>query len=399
MPNKRNFLNEIKTLDDIEEVENEIIKTGKNIINISHWNPSMFFYSQFPDKKVQFGGLPEFHNYVYSYYLDEQTKSSVKEKLGDLSDFRECLITPSGTISIQCLLDFAKNHLNIRNLVIINPSYFSVHHACRRLKIPTQELDLNRDRNESNEAFLLNRSKLAGLLTNLKRSKSNYGLWVTNPIYSAGIAYTKEDIEFLKNLLKSHPHLYIFADESFSFSSCELLRDFYSMPNFFSIHDPWKQLCLNGYKFSVISYNRTYQKHFEEWADILYGSLPSSSTLGISLFISPFFDEYKQIANDFYQKRLKELDERYGKQLSFTFDRNAHGPYTSCYFSAKNFNLLSSANRFRPLISQTGLSLIPNERNRFPSKLGFSFRINLAKYDGDTFWENFDKLWKYIDNL
>ena len=396
MSNKKNFLNEIKTLDDIEEVENEMNKAGKNVINISHWNPSVFFYKQFPNMAAQLGGLPEFHNYVYSYYLDEQTKSSVKQKLGDLSDFRECLITPSGTISIQCLLDFAKNHLNIRNLVIVNPSYFSVHYACRRLKIPLQEVDMVRERNES---FMLNRNKLASLLTNLKRSKSNYGLWITNPVYSAGISYSKEDIDFLKNLLKSHSHLYIFADESFSFNSSELLRDFNSMPNFFSIHDPWKQLCLNGYKFSVISYNRTYQKHFEEWADILYGSLPASSVLGISLFTSSDFDNYKRIANDFYDCRLKELDERYGKQRSFTFDRNAHGPYTSCYFSAKNFNLLSTADKFHPLISQTGLSLIPNQRNRFPSNLGFSFRINLAKYDGDSFWENFDKLLKYIGNL
>lgn len=115
--------------------------------------------------------------------------------------------------------------------------------------------------------------------------------------------------------------------------------------------------------------------------------------------MSPTFDKYSKIANDFYNKRLNELEERYRNQPSFSFDRKAYGPYTSCYFSAKNYNLLSSAEKFRPLISQTGLSLIPNERNRFPSNLGFSFRINLAKYDGEVFWDNFDKLWKYIDSL
>lgn len=399
MPNKRNFLNEIKTLDDIEEVENEISKTGRNIINISHWNPSTFFYKEFTDMcnvNANFGGLPEFHNYVYSYYLDEHTKSSIKQKLGDLSSSRECLITPSGTISIQCLLDFAKYHLKIHNMVIINPSYFSVHHACRRLNIAVQEVEMVRTPNGD---FMLNRNKISGIFTKLKKQKFNYGLWITNPIYCSGVTYTKEDIDFLKSLFRTHSRLSVFADESFAYSSSELLRDFNAHLNFFSIHDPWKQLCLNGYKFSTISYNRMYQKHFEEWADILYGSLPSSSVWGISLFVSSTFDKYKQIANNFYEKRLRELDQLYGKQQSFSFDRKSQGPYTSCYFSAKNYSLLSSAVGFLPLISQTGLSLIPNERNRFPSNLGFSFRINLAKYDGDAFWENFDKLWKYINNL
>lgn len=396
MPNRKNFLNEIKTLDDIEAIQNEITQTGKNIINISHWDPSTFFYDQFPDMETNLGQVQKFHNYIYSYYLDQPTKSLVKKKLGDVSDFRDCLITPSGTISIQCLLDFAKNHLNIHNIIIINPSYFSVHYACKRLNITVQETEIVRNQNGS---FALNKSKLVGQLNKLKKSRTNYGLWITNPIYSAGITYTKDDIEFLKNLFKSHPRLSVFADESFSFSTNELLREFSTIQNFFSIHDPWKQLCLNGYKFSVISYSGAYQKHFEEWADILYGSIPSSSVLGISLFVSPTFDKYSKIANDFYYNRLIELEKRYGNRKSFSFDKKAHGPYTSCYFSAKNYHLLSSAEKFRPLISQTGLSLIPNERNRFPNNLGFSFRINLAKYDGETFWENFDKLWEYIDSL
>ncbi len=274
MSNKKNFLNEIKTLDDIEEVENEMNKAGKNVINISHWNPSVFFYKQFPNMAAQLGGLPEFHNYVYSYYLDEQTKSSVKQKLGDLSDFRECLITPSGTISIQCLLDFAKNHLNIRNLVIVNPSYFSVHYACRRLKIPLQEVDMVRERNES---FMLNRNKLASLLTNLKRSKSNYGLWITNPVYSAGISYSKEDIDFLKNLLKSHSHLYIFADESFSFNSSELLRDFNSMPNFFLFMirgNSYVLMAINSQLLVIIGHTKNILKSGQIYYMVAFPPLP-----------------------------------------------------------------------------------------------------------------------------
>lgn len=398
MSNRKNFLNEIKTLDDIEEVEREFEKKGLDVTNVSHWNPSLYFFDKIlkPELGDHFFGLPDTHKYAYSYYLDETTKSLIRKGIGDETDNRECLITPSGTISIQCLLDFAKYRLKIHDIIVINPSYFSVHHSCRRLNINVQEIDMIRGHDN---IFQINKSKLNSMLDSLKRKQANYGLWITNPIYSAGASYSQGDINYLLDLLEHHNRLHIFADESFAYSSCELLRDFSKMNRFFSIYDPWKQLCLNGLKFSVISYSQDYQKHFEEWADVIYGSLPSSSLLGISLYTSGTFSDYKKSVNQFYDDRLKELSERYGKKASFSFDTAIHGPYTSCYFSAKNFNLLSSSEKFRSLISYTGLSLIPNERNRYPVKCGFSFRVNLAKYDGSQFWENFDKLWEYINNL
>ena len=385
-------------MDDIEAIENEITRSGKTVINISHWNASRLFYRQILSSETNhdFFVSSEAHDYIYSYYLDNPTKSSIQKRIGDESNIRECLITPSGTISIQCLLDFAKNYLSISDMVIINPSYFTVHHACKKLNINTQEIDIMRG---GDNKFSVNRNKVSSILNNLKRKKKNYGLWLTNPIYSSGVSYSEEDIAYFKTLLRQDPKLHMFSDESFAYSSCELLRQFSDSKRFFSIHDPWKQLCLNGYKFSVITYFPEYQKHFEEWADILYGSLPASSIFGISLFTSEAFNNYKEAANNFYNERLKELDERYGEKEFFSFDKNTHGPYTSCYFSAKNFNLLSSVERFKPLIAKTGFSLIPNERNRFPAKAGFSFRINLAKYDGETFWNNFDYLWNYINNL
>lgn len=102
-----------------------------------------------------------------------------------------------------------------------------------------------------NGSFLLNRNRLVGQLTKLKKLKSNYGIWITNPIYSAGITYTKEDLEFLRNLFKSHPRLNVFADESFSFSSSELLRDFSTTQNFF-------QFTIHGNSFvSMVTNSRS----------------------------------------------------------------------------------------------------------------------------------------------
>lgn len=137
-------------------------------------------------------------------------------------------------------------------------------------------------------------------------------IWLTNPIYNTGIYYLKEDIEFLKSKIPSR--ILILCDDCFSANGHELIKNFGGHSNFISIHDPLKQIMVNGLKFSCILYPVKYERLFEQWSDIICGSLSYSTVQSIDFFNSSDFNRIQFQLHQHFQDmngKLQKLLEQF----------------------------------------------------------------------------------------
>lgn len=291
---------------------------------------------------------------------------------------------PSGTTAINCVLKLLIEQ-NIKTIIALPPYYFTLTHSCDSTKSIYLDV-LENAYIDKNHTICINRAVVERKIRALVQANRsfNYALWITNPIYCSGHHYTEEEIQFFSRLLESNSNLFLIADECLAYNSKEVLRKLCNHKRFISILDPWKQICLNGYKFSVIDYHIDHKNFVDNWSDILSGSLPYSSFVGLTSFVKQHdvFLEHKNNANNFFSDIISEIRNGNMKEY-FLLSDNTYGPYISCYIKKLSPHFLTTKN-IEMIIKETGCSLIPNVRNTYPSVLGCSFRINLARFDRNT---------------
>lgn len=245
------------------------------------------------------------------------------------------------------------------------PSYFSLTHACRRFGLTLNRAYLKR----SNGGFTLPPAN-----SSIWREPSV--LWLTNPVYGAGVYLSKADVLFISGLLKSG--WTVVADECLALPGQELIRMLGEHKNFVSIYSPHKSVCINGIKFSVVLFSRKHLAFMERWADVWYGGLGCSSSLAIIHFLSANFDSYQSIFLRSIARQRKIVDQLCTKSYVET-DAKAKGHFVSCYFPTLSSRLGNSRMFLEKLVNSTGGSVISGNRSRFGREFGFSFRVNLAR--------------------
>lgn len=360
----------IRELDDLtfldrlsEEYE---ARYGVAPFHLSHWDPSQETVNALLHKL----DLPRpsmIAPYIFSYDLDLQ--SAIVSKLGSDDRSRSCFIVPNGTSAIFFAMWWLKAN-GVTDLLVICPCYFSVLHSCRVLGMRYSLIYAERNHQQwklSHEAIL------QGL-----RDRQRYtALWITNPLYNTGVYWSLSETHFLNELLDGG--LRLVMDECNVPLGCEVTRHLLPSANLLSLHSPHKSLCLNGVKFAVLIFDYQHGSFFTQWSDVVVGGLGLSSYAAVLHFLSDNFD----IVQRFFLDRIASARRRVAQTVAEAGSKCNLDASTSGYLITAYAPHLPDrglgADFVRKLIFESGATMIPGYRNHFDPRVGFSFRLNLAR--------------------
>lgn len=377
-------IQELLDLEDIEENEMQYYKKyGYYPFNVSTWNPTKYFSQTYLKKRIQLNPF-DYIPYLYSYELDKTKLYTTKTKLGGDDSFG-CLITNTGTSAIS-LVTSVLHAIGIKNILVICPVYYAALYNFLQKGINIIKLYIEIVEFE----YQLPQDQIMDKIHQVD------AIWLTNPVYNTGMNYSIKDIEFLKSNIPSN--IQIICDDCFAPNGQELVRYFYGCSNYISIHDPLKQIMINGLKFACILYPRQYEHVFEQWSDIICGSLSYSTVQSMDFFNSEGFDNihihlsahFKELNNV-----LLELIDRFpkfylGKQM---YDSHMH----MCIASGLAADYLQDKDKMYSFMQETGSSIIPGNRFHFPNSCGFSFRINMGR-ESKEFWDALFRILQYLSS-
>lgn len=378
--NERTTIYELNELEDIEHQETEFYnKHGYEIFRLSTWNPSSYFIDKYLKNKLSFMPI-DMYNYNYTYDLPAWTLEKVKLQLG-IPEHYKCIITNSGTTSIDLVTAFLQDY-GVSRLLVISPTYFTVFYQCRQHQIKITEVYLK----HKNGSFTLPQAEI------LKNISESDAVWITNPVYNAGLPYKDEDIKFFCDQILSR--CWLIADECFCQSGFEMIRKLSNVKHFIGIYDPLKQIAVNGMKFSVIAFPAYLESFFNHWSDIVGGNLPDSSLQAIQLYNSPTFSEItREIIRG--QAQLQDRVERSLVRCSnIHMDKSASGHMRMIYVPTLPSSFLNRLEQQR-LFEATATSIIPGTRFHFPAEDGFCFRVNLSR-ESPLFIASLERVFDYL---
>jgi hypothetical protein len=370
-------------VDDVLDLEEKYYsKYSLRPYNVSHWNPS----DEFRNIIMQNTMLPHVEN-ITDYYIstDISYKESVLLKLGYLTSNKSCLITPTGSISILCAINWLQ-HVGITSVNIITPCYYT---------IPYHFIKSNISVNYIYARFV--GDKLSVNEDDVNKICSSQAIWITNPLFSAGIELDHGLKIALKQAVESGA--YVISDECLSFLGNELGRSIGNAKRFMGIHCPHKVISTNGIKFSVVVFDRQCQDFFEVWADILYGSLLHSNIVAINQFITSDFDVLINTARIKYCETLNYLNKLTDEhRCKCSASLQPHANYVCLRFPFIDASRGLDTDFMWELIKNTGASIIPGNRYLFHPDDGFLFRVNLGR-DCIRFRASVTKIVKHLCSI
>lgn len=376
-------IQELLTLEEIERAEASYARVyGKPPFSLSTWNPSPYYRENYLLNHFVLPSEGDSINYIYYYELDPGLFSDCHNKIGGTAE-DTMILTNSGTASIS-LVTSVLAALGLRRVLVVNPTYFTVLYNCMQKQLALRETHVLR----SADGYHLPQKYILNAFSDID------ALWLTNPVYNTGVYMSCEDEKFL--LSHVLPDKYVIADECFFKSGRELCRKFSGNPHFIGIYDPLKQFLINGVKFSAITLPPDLEKIFCHWADVTCGSLSESTIHSVKFFLSLEADSLLQSLQQ-EDQRIKEYATAQVAQFpKITFDSSADGHMLMCCAPELPSDYLNAFLDFRTFQEKTGVSIVPGTRFRFPSNTGFSFRINLARYDPVYFGRALRRVLAYL---
>lgn len=376
---------EIQELLDLEDIEeNELYyskKYGYSPFNVSTWNPSDYFSKTYLWNRIQL--IPfDYIPYLYSYELNQSQLFVTKKNLGGNNCFG-CIIANTGTSAISLVTSVLKQ-IDVKRILVICPVYYSVLYNFLQKGIQVVKAYLIRTDN----GYRLPQTQIMNIIDDID------AIWLTNPIYNTGTYLVDEDINFLKS--KIPPRILLVCDDCFSTNGLEMIRNFSNHTNYISIHDPLKQIMVNGLKFSCVLYSLQYEHLFEQWSDIICGSLSYSTVQSMNFFNSSNFTEIRLQLHEHFQEMNKYLEKIMDYFPSLSIDKNiCYGHMRMCYVPQLPYDYLQTKDNMYQFMEETGTSLIPGNRFHFPNTCGFCFRINYGR-ECDEFWDALIRIFHYL---
>lgn len=384
MNNMIGSIQELVTLEDIEN--NEILferKYGYLPFNISTWNPSLHFMNTYLLNKV-FLSNSDYISYLYSYEINIDKMQQIKSKIGCSSNM-DCLITNTGTAAITLVTSVLKE-LGVENILIVSPSYYAMLYNCLQKNMTLSELHMI----HTKYGYILPQQQISDIIHKVN------AIWITNPIYNTGMYYTPDDIEFLKSQLNKD--IFLICDDCFSLNGHELIREFCNFKKFIGINDPLKQILVNGLKFATISFSKEFANLFEQWSDIVCGSLSYSTIQSIDFFLSDSFDSLLKSLDIHFKKSENDLNKLIKNFPRALLDSASIGHMKMCYFNDLPADLLQNTKILYKFMEETASSIIPGNRFHFSDATNFCFRINMGR-ECKEFWDALYNVLKYLSTL
>lgn len=365
-------IEELNRLPEIEHLEQKYLKEFRSSpINLSYWNPS----SEFKRTLLEHLHLPSGYDiidYIYSYELETEKKSSVKRLGFDPTEF--CgIFTPSGTVS-SLLVCLALKKLRVSKVVVLTPTYFCIMHHLDVLEIPFIKKPMLR---QSKRYHLPDASDI---FEALESKTDNVALWITNPVFATGCYVGVSEASDLINRISRHrPHTLFVFDEALALSGMELGPRLKGKENSIFICSPHKSISINTLKFSSIICSEETASIIEDWAEIVYGGLAMSNILAIRHYLSDNFEVLVKIATGFFDRKRTEVEGLVSKSEFAEMDEGTSGYFVSLYYPSLDSDFyLRREDAAWNLTKNSGSVLITGPRNSFSDDSGFSFRINLA---------------------
>ena len=378
---KKIEVQELLNLDDIESEEMLYLKKyGYFPFNVSTWNPSSYFSQKFLDHQLELPSL-DYISYIYSYELNHNLINTVESNLG--GNNLGCTIVNTGTSAISLVTSVLKQ-VHVKRVLLVCPIYYSVIYNFLEKGIAVDNVYMHR----KNNGYALPREEIMNKIAEVD------AIWITNPIYNTGIYLDIDDINFLKCAIPSR--ITLICDDCFANCGMEMVRYLGSRPQYISIHDPLKQIMINGLKFSCVLYSLQYEHIFEQWSDIVCGSLSYSTLQSVEFFIS---EKFKQIRLELQSHFLKM--DKYFEELSREFplisidNRDHLGHMRMCYMHHLPFDFLEDKENLHNFIDETGTSIIPGNRFHFSNNCGFCFRVNYGR-ECSEFWDALIQIFIYL---
>lgn len=357
-----NTIAELNSLELIEEIINEYKNSfGVEPFNLSHWDPVPSFIDRvissldisYPDRVIEY-------SFSYTFPL----KGQLTQRLGFEQD-KSVLITPSGSTSIMCVSNWL-NYMGVNTIAILCPVYFSAPHSMNKFGIKTDNVYMRR----KNGQFLFPEDAI-------DRATKAKALWITNPIYCTGVGYTENQINLISYVLDSG--CIVVADECLAMSGGELGRILGGHKNFIGIYAPHKSICVNGVKFSAIVHHGDFEHHFDQWADVIYGSIGLSSISAVYHYLSKNFHEYEGLLAKEASLCASFIRETAEKYNNIELDDSQKGYLLTVYAPKLSGEYGNNKSFLENLTKATATTVIPGARNHFHDSIGFCFRVNLAR--------------------
>lgn len=354
----------LEILASIQQIEKDFCtENGFQLENVSYWNPKPFFTNLIGSMPLDAPNPNCLTNYVYTSNITHH--SNFIDKAEGKED-RTCLFTGSGTASIANVVAYLKNS-EVKQVGILQPSYFSFVELCEFSDILTTSIDLNR----------FNDFKLPPM-QELKKNGIDC-IFLTNPIYGAGVYLRKRLSSWIDEA--GREGLTVVVDESLALANEGIVRSLEESGNVIAIYVPHKALCLNGFRFSAVTYPNYLAKYFEQWSDLFDGGLSYSNTQAISHFCSEKFDNLESQVNVILERQghlFKKIIDAFPKA---EFDKSAAGHFRQVYLPNLSGELQMDSIFLRNIFYEAAASFIPSTRFGYSSKSNFSFRVNLFRLD------------------
>jgi aspartate/methionine/tyrosine aminotransferase len=355
-------LDELSALDELAEDYRR--HHGCEPYNLSHWDPSELSVRFFLQHLV-LPPPPAPAQYIYPYELE--LGADVIRRLGISPDARDCLLVPNGTSAILFAVWWLRAR-GINHVIVLCPSYFPVFHACKMLGLKVTYVYMQRERT----GWHLPADEVLRALSRAPKT----AVWMTNPVYCAGVYMGESEANFINSLLDRG--FLVVADECLSINGRELSRLIRPNENFLGLYSPHKSVCINAVKFAAIVFDVKYSKFFADWTDVLIGGLGASSHSAIMHFVGDNFGVFQEAFIRYINSvraQVAAIVNEMGAMLEL--DGRVEGYFLTLYAPTVQAGRIDEF--FRDMVFGSGAIVIPGSRNHFSSATGFNFRINLAR--------------------
>lgn len=348
-------------IDSIDDICKEYLeKYGCLPFNVSDWNPS-----EYTKKEMSKYLIPQDNSLIFEYQYSHCTshviRESIDKKLCLNHEGRRSFFVSNGTHALSATMNLLQQ-LNIHDLIVLNPAYFIIPWLCRIFNVETINLFLERNnggyfiKNDERDLFL---SKKCAL--------------ITNPIYGTSVYYDNQQITFFKKYLDEGGIL--IADECLAIHGKELSSALGDRENFIGIYAPYKHLCVNAFKFSMINSVRGYVDIIDQWSDILCGGMTASNTYAMQWFLGEYYNIASNIFNGMMKESKEFILERAADHREIEVDTTAEGLYMMVYFKNISSRKNTDLNFIRHAIERTAVGFYPWN---IMHNSNFCIRIKLA---------------------
>jgi aspartate/methionine/tyrosine aminotransferase len=356
----------IDELDQSEAIEGIVdryhVESGDYPVNVSHWNSSSEFREKLM-RTLRFAQESDPLSYIFSEALDGQ--DALMTKLGFDPGKHGCIVVPNGTIATLCVANWIAS-AGLDRMTVLCPNYFATLQQGRLLNIRVRKRYIRRHGGE----YSLPEDVAA--IEDLSTP-----LWVTNPIYCTGVLQSKSSVRRLGAFLDAGGT--VIVDECVAWPGSEIGPELSLHKGFIGIYSPHKSVAVNGLKFAVVIFDRSYQRFFRQWTDVLHGGLSISNVVAVKHFLSDNFSEYLQTFRAEITRTFNFMEDLVQEYSGVELDREANGHFATVYFPDLPGDFDTDRAFVERMIRATAGIVIPGRRSHFPPSGGACFRVNLAR--------------------